>query len=367
MSKLRAATCLALLTLTFSHLAAARQADARAPYRLSLPGETWALDLDLSAFNIPLPAATPDAAAKKEKRSLFRIPILSEEITDDGNQYRLVAFRRSKEDKDSPVYTLSISFKPAPAPGTAADFRDYHLKTLEKSKGLAGKPKTYEHNGVPVAGYKVTFGIMGAFIGPGTLALAGPRTLQAYFVKDGVLVTVSLTTRDIEEAEEKLFHSLLDSARFVDTSAPSSSFDYYHLGRVLYLSEDYHKATAPLTMAVALEHRERRLDTASWRDLVAKLIDSLSRSGEVKKAKELMDYAVARDPSYPLFEMALAIYHAHYGDLDKTIEHLDKAFLNRQNAMFAPLADPLEHPAFERFRKDERFKKAVKEMKKQKD
>jgi tetratricopeptide (TPR) repeat protein len=293
------------------------------------------------------------------------VPI--EELTGDGSQYRLLTFRKKKEKSDTSFIMLLINFRPAQAAGTAADLRDSHIENLTKSKSLAGgKPKTSEYNGVPVASYKVSSGFLNHYFNLSPIALiqAGQRTLQAYFVRDGVWVTIVFSASDIGEAEERLFYSLLDSARFVDTSAPSTSFDYYHLGRVLYLTEDYHKAAEPLTMAVGLEHRERRLDTASWRDLVAKLIDSLSRSGEVKKSKELMDYAVARDPSYPLFDMALARYHAYYGDLDKTIRHLEKAFLNRQNAMFAPLPDPLDDPAFERFRKDERFKKAVKEMKK---
>jgi tetratricopeptide (TPR) repeat protein len=363
MSKLRAAVCLALLTLTFAHRAAARQAEARTPYRLSLPGENWALDIDLTDFNIPVRVPPPTVAKEKVYALPSGVPI--EEVTDDGSRYQLLAFRKEKEKSDTSFSMLLINFRPAQAAGTAADFRDSHIRNLTKSKSLAGgKAKTSEHNGVPVASYKISPVFLGYSLSPVALIQAGQRTLQAYYVKDGVWVTITLTAGDLGEAEERLFYSLLDSARFVDTSAPSTSFDYYHLGRVLYLSEDYYKAAGPLTMAVALEHRERRLDTASWRDLVAKLIDSLSRSGEVKKSKELMDYAVARDPSYPMFEMALAIYHAHYGDLDKTIEHLEKAFLNRQNAMFAPLPDPLLHPAFGRFRKDERFKKAVKEMKK---
>ena len=365
MSKLRAATCLALLTLTFSHWAAARQADARAPYRLSLPGETWALDIDLSDFNVPARAGTPGAA--KQKGFFFWTPALTEEVSGDGSQYRLLAFRRAKEKSGSSVSTLSISLSPALAPGTAADFRDLSLKALAKSVGLKGdNAKTSEYNGVPLARYTVKYELDAGnfYSGPIPVTNYGPRSLVAYFVNDGVWVALKLTARDLGEDEEKLFYALLDSVKFVDTSAPSNSFDYYHLGRAYYLARDYDKAAVPLTMAVALEHRERRLDIASWRDLVAKLIDSLAATAQLKKSKELMDYAAARDPTYPLFELALARFYAGDGDLDQTIAHLEKAFLHRENVLYRPLPDPLYDPAFERFRKDERFKKAVKALKK---
>jgi hypothetical protein len=355
MSRVRVTTGLILLTLASALGAAGQEADVRTPYRLALPFRNWALDVDLSAFNVPVRGPLPAAVAKKDH--LLWIPTPVEEVTGDGSQYQLTIFRKAS--------MLLINFRPAQAAGTAADFRDSHIKNLTKSRSLAGgKPKASEYNGVPVASYKVSSGFLSYHLSPVALIQAGQRTLQAYLVKDGVWVTIALTASEIGEAEERLFHSLLDSVRFVDTSAPSTSFDYYHLGRALYLSKDYDKAVEPLARAVSLEHQQRRLDTASWRDLVAKLIDSLAMSGELKRSKELMDYAVASDPAYPLFELARARYYAGEGDLEKALAHLEKAFRNRENVMFAPLPDPLEDPLFARFRKDEKFRKAVKAMKK---
>jgi hypothetical protein len=362
LSKARVTAGLIILMLASALGAAGQEADVRTPYRLSLPFRNWALDLDLSDFNLPVRVHAPGVTAKKGSGPRVSLPI--EEVSGDGGQYQLVIFRNGKGKSDASFSMLLISFRPAQVAGTAADFRDYHLKNLTNSKSVSGdKAKTSEYNGVPVASYKIP----SAFIGPNlsfvSFVQAGHRTLQAYFVRDGVWVTIALTAGDNGEAE-RLFYSLLDSARFVDTSAPSTSFDYYHLGRALYMTKDYYKAVEPLARAVGLEHQQRRLDTASWRDLVAKLIDSLALTGELKRSKELMDYAVASDPTYPMFELALARYYAADGDLDNTVIHLEKAFLHKENVMYGPLPDPLEDSLLERFRKDERFRKAVKAMKK---
>ncbi len=365
MSKARA-TSLIALTLTAALCASAQQPEQRTPYRLSLPGESWALELDLSAFNVrPTNVGLTDV---KPRDGLFFSPIPAESYSDDGLRYQLSAMLRPVDQGHKYWARLRVTFGPAQTADTAAGFRDYVLKTLPKRAQLKeGGSKPTEYKGIPLLRFRAYNELWMSPPGGGSAVpfySEGPKTLAAYFVRNHVWVSVALGAEELGEREEKLLYSLLDSARFVDTSAPSNSLDYYHLGRVLYLNKEYHKAREPLTMALGLEHRERRLDTASWRDLVSKLIDSLAGTGELKRAKELMDYAASADPSYPVFQLALARYHARLGDLDNTIASLQKAFLNRENAPGARLPDPSYDPAFERFRKDERFRKALKALKK---
>lgn len=365
MSKLRATLSLALLTLALTQGAAARQAGARTPYRMWLPGESWALDLDLSEFD--LPAAEDISAAEFKKRSLGFFLNASERFTADGSGLELSTFR--KDDGESRPLHLLVRFTPALARGTAEDFRALALNTIsEKRSGVRLKKdslKTWEYKGIPVARYALVYK---SNVGPVSeelyAATSGTRTLEAYLVRGGYWISLSLRSREIKEREEALFNSLLDSLRLADVSTPSSSFDYYHKGRVHYMARDYTKAVDALAAALTLEHKQRRLDQASWRGLVGNLIDSLARSGDFERAKEAMDYAAERDPAYAPFQLALARHYARAGDLDKTIAYLEKAFRKDAAGETPPLPDPKDDPAFERFRKDEKFRKAVKALKK---
>jgi tetratricopeptide (TPR) repeat protein len=365
-SKLRATLGLVLLTLALAQGAAARQAEARPLYRLWLPGERWALDLDLSAFNLP---AGNTSAADAQKRPLL-FAGSTEHFSEDGNGLWLSSFGKPGGKSDSAPVFLLVKFTRALAPGTAADFRDYVLDNLSKKVSgnvrLKDSAKTSEYKGIPVARYAFvseTSVLSNFYLGPNTITSSW-RTLEAYQVRDGYWITVTLRARELKEREEALFNSLLDSLRVTDVSAPSTSFDYYHKGRVHFLTKDYERAVDALAVALTLEHKQRRLDQASWRDLVCNLIDSLARSGDVTRAKEAMDYAVAQDPNYPRFQLALARYYASVGDLDNTIAYLERAFRKDAAGEWPLLPDPKDDPAFERFRKDERFRKAVKGLKK---
>jgi len=369
MSKLRATMSLALLTLALTHGAAGRQADARRPYRLSLPGEDWALDIDLSAFNLPTSNGQPAV-------DLRRFPIdwyksATEGVSRDAKELLLTTHERT-DGKSRTALTLNVKFAPAQAPGTAADFRDFAIRRVTKNlpdnaRLTGGGPKTSEYKGIPLARYAFSYEItLGTSpMRPIPVYSSGPRTMEAYIVKDDTWITLTLTADGFGEREEKLFDSLLDSLNFADTSAPGSSFDYYHKGRALYLAGEYRKAVSLLGVALSLEHKQRQLDATSWRNLVSNLIDSLGEVGDMARAKQVLDYAAEQDPASAPFQLALARYYAKRDDLDNALAHLEKAYRNAgADGSATPLSDPKDDPAFARFKNDERFRKALKALKK---
>ncbi|HEX8719209.1 MAG TPA: hypothetical protein VF736_01075 [Pyrinomonadaceae bacterium] len=349
MSKALVTTCL-LLLLAAAHAAAGRRADAQTRYRLSLPGKDWALDLTLPAVDAP-PAG------------VFAPPV--EYLSDDGREFRLTFFANSLGKGRKELLLLDIALGPARAAGGGEDFRAYALKRLSKGVTVEGL-KTWEYKQFALARYRVdlTSDLGGLLPGSAAAFAEGVRTAHAFLVKDGVWVSLRLSSREFGDREEGFFRALLDSAVFADTSAPSSSFDYFHKGRLLYLSKDYRGAAGALAAALALEQKERRLDAASWRVMVSNLADSYAAAGEDARAKMVLDYGAQGDPSYTPFQLALARFYAKQGDLDNVIAYLEKAFLTPPGAGVPPrLPDPERDPAFQRFRKDEKFRRALKALK----
>lgn len=368
-------TGVALLVLAGAFAAAAgRQAEGDGLFRAGLTWKNWALDIRLSDFEVPV------AKVGRLEGTLVAIALGMgyaplESFSDDGREYRLRVFRKS-EKNDRRGVTLSVVMKPVTPIVGASEFRDAELKSLERSTDWAsrhrfivrrGSVKTAEHKGVPVARYATAFEHDESLYIGGTDTRVGGTTqhLAAFYVKDGIGVTVTLSGGSIKEEEERFFHSLLDSVRMSDTSTPSSSFDHYHKGRLLYLQRDYRQAASSLGRALTLERLQRQLDPASWRDLVAKLTDSYATTGDVARAKEALDYGLAQEPENSLFNMALARYHASRGDTDAALSSLKKAFasMKKENPR-APLPNLKYDSAFMRHMKDEKFARAVKEMSK---
>lgn len=370
MSKARVTTVLVLLLLLAAPAAAWRQATARALYRLGLPDKNWALDLTLPPRGAWPWGESPACAGSPGDVFCLTAPPM-ESLSDDGREYTLTILP-DLDTRKKDFFFLKVALRPARAAGDAVEVRTQGLKWLSKRERVRSL-KTWERGQAAAASYRLEFErpTMGALPGNAVMPSLTPtfgndlRTAQAVLVKDGVWISVGLITRSLGEREVDFFNSLLDSLKFTDTTAPSTSFDLYHKGRVLYLSKNYRRASEALAAALELEKRERRLDRASWRGLVINLVDAHAGVREIARAKEILDFGIAEDPTNPAFYLALAHYHAMRDDLDGVIASLEKVYLNREKgARAAPPPDPEINPAFERYRKNERFRKAVKAMKK---
>jgi tetratricopeptide (TPR) repeat protein len=325
--------------------------------RLSWPGTNWSLDVALPSFDV-----------------------LMQQPLKDGSGFFLIA-RPDVEDKDAVragqltihsgrVIMLTIQMETAKAAGGDRDFRDFTVKTLKKSERInIASVKTFEHKQIPALRYSMLNQMTRVYpqgpVPPGGMSPTG-RGMEAFFVKDDVWITFRLNGIAFKNEDEQLFYAVLDSVKFTDTSAPSSSFDYLSRGKSLIRQKLYAEAAAELDIALDMERKQRQLDVVAWRKLIGHLLDIHSATGDRARVKELLDYGVRNDPIFPIFHLGLAYYHAAQGDTDNTIAALEKAHSYRNNDPRTRgfyWIDPLSHPAFEPFRKNEKFRKAVKALK----
>lgn len=308
----------------------------RALHRVSPPGAGWSLEL-------PLPAN-------------FRV--IQDETAKDGRTYLFSALMMPEGGKPRGVTMLTVRVAPADA---GADVRESAVRELRKS-GLARGVKTLDYGRFKVA----TYSLASEQPGGGALPVAiGPsaRGMEAYLVRDAHWIALKFVSAPLRDEEQAWFYTLLDAVSVKALSAAPDSLDFYQRGRALYWGRKYREAAAALDLALALEGERRRLETGQWRHLVELAIDAHGAAGDAARAKEVMDYGVANDPAHMLFHLATARYHARRGDLDGAIASLERVYLSRSRpGEFIP--DPLADAAFEPFRKDKRFREAVKAMKK---
>ena len=310
-------------------------------YRLALPGKDWALDVSLPDFEVGLEDL-----------------LLSGELG-----YGLFTTLRADDKSKSPMVLLRIRLEAAKIKGGDAELRDFAAKKLNKSDGVTGV-KFFEYKQVP--GVRYSMENQARFLYFPNSAPPGPsaRGVEAYMARDDVWITFSVLSFSRAKLDERLLHSVLDSAKFADTSTPSTSFDHYYKAQSLIHRKQFTQAAAHLGAALALEQKQRRLATGHWRNLIGQMLDVYAASKDEGRAKELLDYGVKLDPTFPQFHLRLAQHYASLDDVDKVIDSLRTAHLHRQaDRRLAFWFDPLKHPAFERFKTNEKFRRAVKAMK----
>ncbi|HEV2802991.1 MAG TPA: hypothetical protein VGW12_21170 [Pyrinomonadaceae bacterium] len=341
-TKARPRLLLLILFLACAADAYGQAAGGAGLHRLSWPGKDWSLDVSLAPFML-----------------------LMEDSLEDGTGYFTIA--GLSEDNPLPVHTvrLTIRMETAKVKATGADLRDDALKKLKKLEGIEGESlKAFEYKQIPALKYSRSISQVQPVFPYSMSQRSSSRGMEAFFVRDDVWITFSFDAFSLKKADEQLFYALLDSVKFTDTSTPSSSFDYLYRGRTHIRQKQYKEAAEQLNIALGLEQKQRQLDNTNWRNLIGHLVDLSVAAGERARAKELLEYGISNDPTFPLFHLGLAHHYTSQGDVAGTIAALEKAYLYRKNDRRTSFwIDPLKDPAFERFRKDETFRKAVKPLK----
>ena len=306
-------------------------------FRLALPDKDWSVDFTNTDYDPP-----------------------SEEIT--NNRYVALFTERDPRVK---LRMLAVTMEPAKKVVDAIGLRDLTRKDLSKTN--ASSVKSLEHNSTPLLKYSMD---SSRLLGDYGRDLINQR-VSAYFVHDNTWITVAISGNGLDKRDDEYFYSLIDSIRFVNTADPKTSFDYYHRGKPHYLQRQYAKAIDSYATALTIEQKTQSISDTEFRILLTELADAYGAVKKSEEFKQVLDYAVTRFPSYYVFKWGLARYYANQNDLDQTLSALEKAFAEHPKSPRMPglvsetAPDPLRDPAFARYKKDERFLKAVKEMQKQ--
>lgn len=334
------------IILTCAPAAFGQGTSERGLHRLSWPDKNWSLDVSLSPFSVTL----------------------EDTLKDDLGYWLFATLNADKRSTPNRLVRLNIRLQAAKFNGGVTEFRDFAVKKLKKSQGIRSESvKTFEYKQIPAVKYSLENPSTNPYYPYATLPVSTMRGIEAFFVKDDVWITLVLDGAYLNKQDEALFYAVLDSVKFTDTSTPSSSFDYLFKAKRLIQQKQYAQAAADLNIALGLEQKQRQLDDTHWRNLIALLVDLYTSTGNRARVKELLDYGVGNDPSFPLFHLGLAHHYAALGDMDNTIASLEKAYLHRNNDRRTRgwlWAEPMSHPAFASFHKNEKFRKAVKGMKK---
>lgn len=376
----------ALLLVALACPARAQQPERPDVYRLSLPGKAWALDVNLGGFKVyALELETPrQRNASKAGRS--------DPDGDNGPSgvARVLYASHKLDDKKRffPDNQLIIRMEPARLRVTAEAWREARIREGLKSRRFSkDSVRQVEHKQFPLVAftlpeYDARVGMFPTYnpfpggspfpLSMGGVPLAGgrwkaARGVEAFVVHDDTWISLRFVSSEHKDGGEQLLRSLLDSLKIVDTANPTTSFDFYQLGRAHVELKEYGPAVEALSQALALERQKRELSQPDWRQLVMTLANARGATDDVLRAREVLEYGAAAEPTYAFFHHGLARLHAYLGDLDAAIASLDKAYEHApQDAYFItwPMYEPTADAAFKKFKDVPKFRDAVKAMKK---
>lgn len=172
-----------------------------------------------------------------------------------------------------------------------------------------------------------------------------------------------LSKGDYTPADDKMLWTLLGKTRINEQHTPSAAdcdaFGGHFLARREYREAIayYEKAWEPEKTAPSLKRE------APWICLAVDLGTAYGNAGELKKVKELCEYALGKEPAYPMLHYNLACTCAELGDKKQALLALQKAFGFRANLLPGThLPDPKKDPSFAKYMKDPKFVEGLEKM-----
>jgi len=119
----------------------------------------------------------------------------------------------------------------------------------------------------------------------------------------------------------------------------------------------------PYEKARALETNGSKLSSDQHRILVDQLVMAYGVSGDLKKARALLDGAIQQDPEYPLNYYNLACAVAEEGDKNKALANLSLAFQHKDNVLKGEkMPDPRTDSSFQKYVRDDDFMVLMKKL-----
>lgn len=221
------------------------------------------------------------------------------------------------------------------------------------------------------------------------------QNMYAQFVLNGYWVDLHLSKVQYQDQDRELFERMVKSVRFEPkkvvrvqrekaTATPPAIvitgryrqqvqrgkegiakqiMDLVASASNAYLQRDYHTAIELYTRALDLDKKHSILNKNLWRFVVDNLGMSYGISGDNQRAKEIFEYGLSRDATYPMFYYNLACAHGEMNDMDRAIENLRLAFRYRANMIPGErLPDPARDSSFARFLNNPRFRQMLEEI-----
>jgi tetratricopeptide (TPR) repeat protein len=291
---------------------------------VSFPGKTWAIQIPASGFKVE-----------------------ADEVKADGRKYLLAS-------NDKNGVTISVTLERG---GQVATAQECHESMSRRAK-QAESEKVTDIVTRDVNQFSMLEYTMAQMNG----IRFNQRNIFACLAKEDVYADLHISKVSFQPSDEALLMAYVQGAQVVDVSpseakgAGPKSMDYFLEGSRSFQKQDFKGAIGPYQNALDLEKKDPKLGQTYWRVLVDNLAMAYGISGDLKNSKDILEYGISKDPTYPLFYYNIACMYAESEDLDNTMANLKKAFQYKRNIIQGEtMPNPRADDSFQRFMHTKQF------------
>lgn len=304
---------------------AVSQAGGSAPVSLSLPELPWSLEITATGFVV-------------EER----------EIAPNGEAARLEAVNKASG------VILSAFLEKAAKKGDSKVCREYYWNRAKQSPFRKEQISMREVGSLAVVEYVV----------PNHLGQElNQKNVNAYLAEGEYWIDVHVSKAGYKAGGEDPLQPVLKGIRINHAYAPTAS-DRFDFGNTYYRQKNYKKAVSHYENALELEKQHSSLPRNVWLVLVDQLGMSYGISGDLAKSQHLYEWALTKEPEYPMFYYNLACSFAEMGNLDKAIENLRLAYKFKQRSLpGGSIPNPRKDSSFAKYLDNPDFKAALSNLK----
>jgi tetratricopeptide (TPR) repeat protein len=284
--------------------ACAQDVPTAAKIEVWLPGKAWALELDDSGFT------TRD-----------------NEIQPDGRRYFL-----AENAKTRVVVSVFLEASKEPAqPGECKHSLEEKAKSNASLASARLRGIEYRDSGE----LQILEFVLPEFDG----VPKNQKNVFGCLIKDDVFVDIHISKLFFKPSDQPLFDALLQSIHIVPRDASDApaltgnSMLLFQEGSRFFLAHQYREAISPYLRALEIEKITPSLQKNLWRVLIDNLSIAYGITGDLKRARETLNYGVSKDPDYPNFYYNLACVTAEKGDVSGAEMNLKLAFDRRENVI----------------------------------
>jgi tetratricopeptide (TPR) repeat protein len=255
--------------------------------------------------------------------------------------------------EESNGLNISISFEKVFDKNDAKACREYYVQSLrinskikmsdEKFKELNDK-SIYEYTIKEYQGIKVN-----------------NKNINVYMYYDNYCIDLHISKLLRSEDDLKTLENIVRTVSIKKDFVYTPMIDIAY-GTLYFNKEDYIKAAEFYQKALNRysEFGKNDLQKDEWRVLYDQLGMSYGMSGQLDKAKLVLEEGIQKDPEYPMFFYNLACVYAEKGDYENFIGSLTKAIKYKKNMIPGEVfPDPKKDPSFEKYINDKKFKKLI--------
>lgn len=289
----------------------------------SVPGENWALVMDLSEFDI-------------EKN----------QINKDGKGSRLLAYNKKTG------MMISAFLTKEGETGDSKKCRDFYSERLKTT------PIKMENM---VRSERGEWALQEYFVKELQGRQVNSKHVNAYYAKGDTWIDVHMSKALFNPEDQKLFDAFLEKLAIKDNYQPTLK-ETAMFGIEFFTYGNYQNASEFLAKALEMEKREKQLINNKYviRTVVEELGLSYLSIGNTEKALDTYEYGLLIDPEYAMYYYGKAYVYSRNDDMEKTLDNLKLAFKYKNSMMNGrKIPNPRTFSGFKKFFANPDFSKEV--------